>query len=323
MNFRREGAAWSFTSFGISSRRAEDLSISRAAGRLHVSQPALSRQIALLEEELGVPLFDRIRKRIHLTDAGRFFLSRARQIICDSETGIQQVREQFGKARRTLRLGFLSPFLDDLVAPAVREFRQRHPKTLVSLFELSPRAQLDRLRSHELDVAILGNMDEGERDHFTIRRISRHRMAAVLPVDHPLAGRKSLKLSALAKERWVSLSDAFYPGRREFLRGICQGAGFEPEIVSEVDSLSLMLGGVSTGEGVALIPAHARKIPHAGCVFVNLAAPVPPQRSPAGSPEASPRPGGGHAHRAPLGPGRARAGDLIRFLLIPIGVGIR
>ncbi|HEX2750421.1 MAG TPA: LysR substrate-binding domain-containing protein [Verrucomicrobiales bacterium] len=254
---------------------AEDLSISRAAARLHVSQPALSRQIALLEDELGVALFDRIRKRIHLTGAGRFFLPKARQIICDAETGAQQVKEQFGKARRTLRLGFLSPFLDDLIAPAVREFRQRHPKTQISLFELSPRAQIERLRSHELDAAVLGNMEESGRAHFTIRRLSRHRMAALLPEGHPLAGRKSIKLPALARERWVSLSDAFYPGRRDFLRSICRAAGFEPDIVSEPDSLPLMIAGVSTGEGVALIPAHAKKIPHAGCVFVSLAAPVP------------------------------------------------
>lgn len=254
---------------------AEDLSISRAAARLHVTQPAMSRAIAQLEEELGVALFDRIRKRIHLTDAGRFFLSKARQIICDAETGAQQVREQFGKARRTLRLGFLTPFLDDLVAPAVREFRQRHPKTLVSLFELAPRAQLDRLRNHELDIAILGNIDEQARGDFTVRRIARHRMAAVLPDGHPSAGRKSVKLSALARDRWVSLSDAFYPGRRDFLRRICQAAGFEPDIVSELDSLSLMLAAVATGEGVGVLPAHAKKLPHAGSVFVPLAAPVP------------------------------------------------
>lgn len=254
---------------------AEDLSISRAADRLHVSQPALGRQIALLEVELGIALFDRIRKRIHLTDAGRFFLPKARQLICDAETGLQQVREQYGNARRTLRLGFLPIFLDDLVAPAVREFRQRHPKSQVSLFELSPRAQLDRLRNHELDVAILGNLDERDREDFTIRRLSRHRMAAVLPSDHPLAAKKSVKLGALAKEAWVSLSDALYPGRREFLRGICAAAGFEPNIVSEVDSLSLMLGAVTTGEAIAMLPEHTQKLPHSGCVFVKLAAPVP------------------------------------------------
>lgn len=254
---------------------AEDLSISRAAERLHVTQPALGRQIALLEEELGVALFDRIKKRIHLTDAGRFFLPKARQIICDAETGAQQLREQFGHARRTLRLGFLAIFLDDLVAPALREFRQRHPKSQVSLFELSPRAQLDRLRNHELDVAILGNLDDRDRDDFAVRRLSRHRMAAVLPEDHPLAAKKTIKLSALSKERWISLSDTLYPGRRDFLRGICLAAGFEPQIVSEVDSLSLMLGAVATGEGIAILPEHTQKLPHTGSVFVRLAAPVP------------------------------------------------
>ncbi|WP_395716770.1 LysR family transcriptional regulator [Prosthecobacter sp.] len=254
---------------------AEDLSISGAAKRLHVTQPALSRQIAVLEAELGVALFDRIRKRIHLTDAGRFFLPKARQIVCDAETGAQQLREQFGNARRTLRLGFLTPFLDDLVAPAVREFRQRHPKAQVSLFELPPRAQLDRLRNHELDAAILGNISDAERAFFSIRTLSRHKMAAVLPEDHVLAGKKSIKLSALKAESWVSLSDAFFPGRREFLRSICQQAGFEPQIVNEVDSLSMMLGAVTAGEGVAVMPAHAGKLPHGGCVFVPLAAPVP------------------------------------------------
>jgi AraC-like DNA-binding protein len=75
---------------------AEELSITAAARRVHLSQPALSRQIQSLEEELGVALFDRVRQRIHLTAAGRYFLDRARQMLCDAETSAQQVREQFG-----------------------------------------------------------------------------------------------------------------------------------------------------------------------------------------------------------------------------------
>ena len=254
---------------------AEDMSISRAAEKLHVTQPALSRQIAALEAELGIPLFDRVKKRIVLTDAGRFFLPKARQIICDAETSMQQVREQFGDAPRTLRLGFLSIFLDDLVAPALREFRQRHPKARISLFELPPRAQLERLRAHELDAAILGNLETSDREQFAVRRLSRNKMSAVLPEDHPLVGKKSIKLSALAREPWISLSDTFFPGRRDFLRGVCAAAGFDPRIVSEVDSLSMILGAVSAGDGVAILPDHAQKLPHTGCRFVKLAAPVP------------------------------------------------
>ena len=254
---------------------AEELSISRAADKLHVTQPALSRQVAVLEEELGVALFDRIKKRIHLTDAGRFFLPKARQLICDAETSAQKVREEFGNARRTLRLGFLSIFLDDLVAPAVKEFRQRHPKAQVSLFELPPRAQLDRLRAHELDAAILGNLEEADKQQFIVKRLSRNLMAAVLPLDHPLAGKKSIKLGQLAKERWISLSDALYPGRRDLMHRIGAEAGFRPDIVCEVDTLSLMLGAIATGDGVGVLPQHTSKLPHAGCAYVKLAAPVP------------------------------------------------
>ena len=253
---------------------AEEQSMTRAAERMHVSQPALSRQIALLEDEVGVLLFDRVRKRIHLTEAGRFFLGKARQILCDAEMSAQQVRERFGGERRTLRLGFIGPFLDDLVAPAVREFQQRHPKSMVSLFDLPPSAQIERLRRHELDVAILGNIDDSERAMFAVRLLSKHRMAVVVPEDHRLAGRKSVKLAELRNDGWVSLSNAFFPGRREFLIDCCAKAGFEPRIVAELDSLPLMLAAVATGSGVGIIPAHARKLPHAGCIFLTLSSPV-------------------------------------------------
>lgn len=253
---------------------AEEMSMSRAALRVHVSQPALSRQIALLEEEIGVPLFDRVRKRIHLTEAGGFFLAKARQILCDAESGVQQVREQFGGVRRTLRLGFIGPFLDDLVAPAVREFQQRHPNSRVSLFDLPPSAQIERLRQDELDVAILGNLDERDRELFTVKRLSRHRMAAVLPEGHALAGRSSIKLAALKQEEWISLSNTFFPGRRDFLTDCCRQAGFLPRITAEPDSLPLMLATIATTGGVGLIPAHARKLPHSGCVILPLASPA-------------------------------------------------
>ena len=271
---------------------AEELSVTAAAKRLRISQPALSRQIALLEEELGVALFDRIRQRIHLTDAGRFFLPKARQILCDAETGAQQVSERYGTAQRTIRLGFLTVFLDDIVTPAVKALKKESSRVQVSLFELSPRAQLDRLRNDELDLALVGNLDAEDRERFTTRSIMRSRMAAVLPDDHRLAGRKQLSLRELSGEAFVSLSDAIFPGRRQFLREICQSQGFDPSIVEESDSLSLMLGAVSSGTGVALLPSHSRKLPHAGCVFVRLKTPVVYAETMAvflGNPEAQPR----------------------------------
>lgn len=254
---------------------AEEQSVSKAARREHVTQPAMSRQIALLESRLGVDLFERRKQRIHLTDAGRWFLPRARQLLCDAATSEQQLRESFGKAKRTLRLAFLAPFLDDLVAPVVRELKKKHRGLAVSLFDLPPRAQLERLALHELDAAIVANLEPQHRQQFAVRALSRHRFAAALPETHALAGGAAIALAQLRDEDWVSLSDHVFPGRREFLRAACAAAGFEPRVVAEVDSVTTMLGAVAAGDGVAIAPRHSEKLPHAGCVYVPLQSPTP------------------------------------------------
>ncbi|MCK6446452.1 MAG: LysR substrate-binding domain-containing protein [Planctomycetes bacterium] len=254
---------------------SEEGSISRAAVRLHVTQPALSRQIGRLERELGVDLFARVKRRIHLTEAGRFFLVRARRIVCDAETGVQQLKERYGRAKRVFRLGVLSAFLDDVVAPAARELARSAPKVRLAPFELTPREALDRLRAGELDAVLSGNVDAAERELFVVRRLVRHPLAAVLPAEHRLAAARTISLAELADDPFVSLSDAFFPGRRAFLVATCEAAGFTPEIAHEVDSLGLCFAAVAAGDGVALSPHHSRKLPHAGCVFVALAPPVP------------------------------------------------
>jgi DNA-binding transcriptional LysR family regulator len=164
---------------------------SRAAEALGLTQPAVSDHVRKLEEAYGVQLFTREKQRIQLTEAGRFFLPRARQLLCDAATTEQQLRESFGKAKRTLRLGFLSPFLDDLVTPVVRELKKRQRSLQVALFDLPPRAQLDRLAAGELDAALVANLEPQHRQRFALRPLSKHRFVAALPETHRLAGRAS------------------------------------------------------------------------------------------------------------------------------------
>jgi DNA-binding transcriptional LysR family regulator len=253
---------------------ADLLNITRAAEREHVSQPALSRQIRLLEEELGAALFKRVKKRVLLSEAGKAFLPLARRILCDAETAAQTIREQFGVGAHTVRLGFITPFLDDLVAPAVRDFQQSHARTEVRLFDLPPSGLLERLRNGQIDIALLGNMEERDGKHFDSLPLWEHRLDIVLTASHPLAKRQSLRLSELRDGPWASLSDSFFPGRRRFFQAVCARAGFTPRKVLELDTIPMLLASVSTSEAAAILPGHARKFPHAGCVFVRLSDPV-------------------------------------------------
>ncbi len=250
---------------------AEELNMTRAAERVHVSQPALSRQISALEEEIGVALFHRVKKRITLTEAGQFFLPRARKLLCDAETSVQLIRETYGDAvEPSLRIGLQTPFLDDIVAPALRRLRRDMPSARVQLFEMEPQGQLERLNEGALDLAIVGNLLEAERDRFEIRTLLRTPMEAVLPEDHPLADQEKVSLAEIAADPHISLSDAAFPGRRRFLTALFASGGREPSVVIERDSISLLIGEVASGNGVALLPRHSRKLPHAGCVFVPL-----------------------------------------------------
>ena len=113
-----------------------------------------------------------------------------------------------------------------------------------------------------------------DRRRFRVRNLLRNRMAAVVPESHPAAGRRTLALSELADQRWVSLSDAMYPGRRAFFEDCCDRAGFRPKSVEETDTLPLMFARIADQDCAGIAPLHSAKIPHAGCVFIPLSAPL-------------------------------------------------
>jgi DNA-binding transcriptional LysR family regulator len=251
---------------------AECLNISRAAERVHVSQPALSRQLRLLEDELGAELFQRVRKRVYLAEAGKVFLPRARRILAEAAEAAALVRRKFA-AGGVLRFGAITPFLDDLVAPALQEFARHHPQIEVQVIDAPPSALLVKLRKGELDLAILGNVEPQDRRKFDATVLYEHGHAAVLPAQHALAARRNLRLAELANGPWVSLADKNFPGRRKFFTAVCQQAGFKPEIVGEVDSIPMLLAAVRARQAVAILPAHCVKFPHVGCVFVGLSSP--------------------------------------------------
>ena len=254
---------------------AQELHFSRAARRLSITQPALSRQIAALEAKVGAALFLRDSRGVKLTEAGVFLVPRAREVLQSARRLLEEAQREFGEGQTVVHLGFLSVLMDDLIGPSVRECRSREERLRVQLYELSPREQVERLGRGSIDIAVLGNLRDADRSRFAVRALSQHPMAAVVPIDHPLSGQSCIHMAQLAKDPWVSLDDELFPGRRDFLCRACRAAGFEPNISSEKESLSLMLGAVGSGEGVAILPRHSAKLSHHGCVFLPIQAPAP------------------------------------------------
>ena len=252
---------------------AECLSVSRAAELLKVSQPAVSRQIQSLENELGVLLFERVRKRMRLTGAGRMFLGRARRVLREAEESVDAVREKFGRGRTVLRIGFIAMLMDDLVVPSVNQFLRRREGVEVELVDLYPRPRLRMLREGEIDVALTAEPAEGEAPDVVGSTVWRHRLSVVLPEGHRLARGASVRMEDLRRETWVTLSERTVSVRHRALEELFSLAGFEPENVVEVASWQTLLAAVATRQGVTVLPDHASKLAHAGCCFVPVAVP--------------------------------------------------
>ena len=252
---------------------AEELNFNRASARLRVSQPALSRQIKDLEEEIGVELFVRRSTGLKLTSAGETFLAHARGILRRSAEGIKAMHAFRKPAVESITLGYIPTALPSFLTPTLREFSIRYPQVTVRLRELSPQEQLDELRDQKIDLAFIGNPCPGLEREFKISIVKRIPLSIAMPDNHPLAKRKSVELKQFGDEDFIGLAEDRFPGRNEFICGVCQCAGFLPRISIKADSLASMLALVAAGKGVALLPREVESLPHPRAVFAKLKRP--------------------------------------------------
>ena len=212
---------------------AEELNFSRAAGRMYLSQPALSQQIRKLERELGVSLFSRTKTNVELTEAGHTLLEGTRKILMLVEQTAREAREVGGAEAHHLKVGFPEYANHTPVADALQAFRRRYPYVELEEHETftlqETLQQVEKLRKGTLDV---GFMLRPEEDEFLqTERVLNIELVAALPKDHPLAGREEIALSELADERLILFSRSFHPRCYDYVVGCCRGAGFEPKVV--------------------------------------------------------------------------------------------
>lgn len=230
---------------------AEELNFTRAAARLHISQPPLSLQIAQLERELNVRLFDRNNRRVALTEAGEAFLNDVRITLGRLADATSRARDvEQGLAGR-IEIGLSGAHFMGPVPALIARYKQQQPQVSVLLNEMNPAAQLDALRGHRIDVSISRSKVEDELLHSL--PLWPDPVVVALPTDHPLAARARLPLAALADDDFVVLRQET-SGFARLLAQACAQAGFLPRVVQAVAEVPAQLALVQAGLGVALVP---------------------------------------------------------------------
>jgi DNA-binding transcriptional LysR family regulator len=249
---------------------ADELSFTRAAATLHVAQSAVSSQIKLLEEEVGVTLFERSSRRVDLTPAGRILLAGTRTILGSLQEVVRHARRVGLVEAGELAIGFIGSQSHEWLPQVLRRFRRKFPGVDVTLNELVPSEQLEALLLHRLDLAIIGVIDGKPPPGIQMETIAEERPIAALPTDHPLARRDYLRLAELKSEPFVFTSRENAPSYRAWFARLCHRAGFTPRIVQEVDRARTGIQYVAAGFGVSVFSEHVSKWPAPGVTFIPL-----------------------------------------------------
>ncbi|KFF86994.1 LysR family transcriptional regulator [Serratia nematodiphila DZ0503SBS1] len=239
---------------------AEEQNFSRAAERLHISQPPLSRQIQQLEASLGVRLFKRGSRPLVLTAAGRFLYGHALQFLAQS-LELKTMTQRVGQVERPLSLGFVASTLYDILPQLIRRFRTAHPEVGLSLHEMTTLEQTRALKEGKIDVGF-GRI---RHEDMHIRRIilREEPLMAALAADHPLARSEGLTLRALQAETLIVYPQTPRPSFADQVLATFRDRALVPRKIMEVRELQVALGLVAAGEGIALVPhcLHSLKRP--------------------------------------------------------------
>jgi DNA-binding transcriptional LysR family regulator len=232
---------------------AEQENVSRAALKLHVSQPGISRQIHDLEEEIGVQLFERSPKALKLTEAGWKFLDEARAVLQRADDAVKSARAVASGADGELHVGYAPSLTIQILPRALRAFQEKFPRTRVSLHDLSTEEMLSGLREGKLHVALAIQPPRRMLRGLQFRELARYPICAALAPRHPLAKSKTLSLAQLSGEPLIAYSRNEYPEYHELMEELFAG-GRMPRIAEEHDGVISIIAAVESGQGFALVP---------------------------------------------------------------------
>src|SRR5262245_5881776 len=236
---------------------AEELHFGRAAIRLHISQPPLSQQIRQLEEELGVKLFDRTKREVRLTDAGK-------RIVSEASVVLSQVDHFISVASRASEgaIGHLSVAapggVNEILVDTLRVFASRYPGVRIELQFMSTGLQIEALREGRIQVGFL-NMPVSDPT-LVLETVKKQPLWIALPKGHPLARYRRVPLAVLANEQFILFARRSSPGWHDLVTSACRNAGFSLNVVHEVDNIIASLTFVTAGLGLAFCSPSMQKL---------------------------------------------------------------
>jgi DNA-binding transcriptional LysR family regulator len=252
---------------------AEEKSFSRAAERLHISQPPLSQQIMKLESELGVRLFARTTRSFELTVAGKALMSEASDLLAKMRMTIDTIRQiDRGEVGR-LRVGIVGSAMWGPIPSLLERFQSEFPKVTWTLHELGPDEQFEALRSKQIDVGFWREPrleeEELKAAHLHQELCFRENVCVAVHKNHALAGRVAIDLVDIANEPMLTLH-LDQSAEPRYLIQCCVNAGFQPTIFQEAAEPQTLLAMVGAGLGVALMPATTSRIGWPGVRFLPV-----------------------------------------------------
>lgn len=249
---------------------AEEQSVTRAAARLHLSQPPLSRQIRDLEEELGVELFHRTAKSLALSDAGKVFLGEARAVLLRADQATEAVRAASRACRGKLRVGYAPSLTAKFLPQALRAFEADFPGVHLTLHDLSSEECWRQLAARKLELVLTIEPPPSVRRGLVFEPIARHEVLCAVSTTHPLARKKSVQLRQLAEEPFVIYAEDDYPEYAEKLRKTCRAAGFRPKIAGEYDGSTGLITAIESGRGIAIVASTLKCLSGPRLAFLAL-----------------------------------------------------
>jgi len=238
---------------------AEELHFGHAAARLNISQPPLSQQIQMLEQQIGARLLARTNRSVDLTPAGKQFLADCRLILSQVEEAAARAARLHQGQTGELRIGFTSsaPFIRS-VSDTLSLFRRRYPDVHLQTREINTREQIAPLHDGTLDLGLMRNTQLPET--LAWQMILREPLLAMVPRDHPLAAKTSVTLSELVREPFVFFDPQVGTGLYDDILGLLRRYGLTPFIAQEVGEAMTIIGLVAAGLGVSILPASFKRV---------------------------------------------------------------